>query len=260
MPAAVPDVGMPAASYSDLDGAWSADLAWEWLRRDPNYRRTGHQSALARPGGVTIAEGAEPDCTMRWGCLNLPDPDLSWREAPILWSSAVDPSVLKVLALPPSTGTRSTFDLLRCGVRATLVSTADCEHVLLHDGSERVRLDVLSGSLLDGPTWLTHDLAGPIEVEPTFAALHRFIQLREQGCLPRRRSRSGQQWRRQVLALRVHDARVRGASIREVGEMLFGIDRVRSEWAGEALKSQCRRLIDLAREMASGGYRTLLQR
>jgi hypothetical protein len=58
--------------------------------------------------------------------------------------------------------------------------------------------------------------------------------------------------------LRVHDALVAGASIRDVGVMLFGLERVRDEWAGEALKSQCRRLIATARDMAAGGYRELL--
>jgi len=58
--------------------------------------------------------------------------------------------------------------------------------------------------------------------------------------------------------LRVHDALVTGASIRDVGVMLFSLERVREEWAGEALKSQCRRLIAMARDMAAGGYRELL--
>jgi hypothetical protein len=70
-----------------------------------------------------------------------------------------------------------------------------------------------------------------------------------------------QRRRRLIQAIRVHDALVQGASIRDVGVMLFGIDRIRAEWpgSGEALKSQSRRMIALSRFMASGGYRTLLR-
>src|SRR3546814_4790994 len=77
------------------------------------------------------------------------------------------------------------------------------------------------------------------------------------GRIPALSTRACQRLRRQVLALRVHDALAAGASIRDVGIMLFGFERVRDEWADEALKSHCRRLIALAREMVAGGYRTL---
>src|SRR3546814_17468111 len=81
---------------------------------------------------------------------------------------------------------------------------------------------------------------------------------RRTGRIPALSTRACQRLRRQVLALRVHDALAAGASIRDVGIMLFGFERVRDEWADEALKWHCRRLIALAREMVAGGYRTLL--
>lgn len=77
--------------------------------------------------------------------------------------------------------------------------------------------------------------------------------------LPVPRSRAHQTWRRHIAALRVHDALALGASIRDIGLLLFGLERIRQEWAGEALKSQCRRLIAQARAMAAGGYRSLLR-
>lgn len=253
MPTALP----AAASYRYLDQAGPAGLAWEWLRRDPAYRAIAGTSARAR-GNVTIVEPAPADCTVRWGCLAMPDASLEWADAPVLWSAEVDAAVLQVVALPVMDQQTEPFDLIGSAVRATVVRGENREHVLLGSGSGAIRLDVAGGSLLDGPVSLMHNLAGVVDLEPAaLSALRRFLEFRRMGHLvvvpP-----ASQRLQRQVLALRVHDALVAGASIRDVGVMLFGLERVRDEWAGEALKSQCRRLIALARDMATGGYRKLL--
>jgi hypothetical protein len=245
----------PAADhYRYLDGAGLADLAWEWLRRDPGYRRRAHDHADASADGVTIIEAAPGDCTDHWGCLNMPGVGLAWIDAPILWSAAVDPSVLKVVARPARDSEQQAFDLDRCRVPAALARGRGCEHLLLRSGHGSVRLDILSGTLLEGPVALLFDFATVDAIEPALSALRRFLHFSRSGTLPRALSHGGQRLRRQILALRIHDAIAAGASIRDVGIMLFGIERVRDEWAGEALKSQCRRLIALAREMAAGGY------
>lgn len=247
-----------ASSYRYLEGAGPADLAWEWLRRDPDFRRLSAASPAAH-GAMSIFEPAPVCCTARWGCLNMPGAGQSWRDAPLLWSADVDPAVLKVIPFPVSTYLGTPFNLARCGVKVAIVAGTDREHVLLGHGASAVRLDVLSGSLLEGPTHLVHDLAASAEMEPVLAALRRFLLLLHTGRLPVQPSHVSQRLQRQALALRVHDALAEGASIRDVGVMLFGIQRVREEWGAEALKSQCRRLIALAREMASGGYRALLR-
>lgn len=256
MPAALPDAWPAAASYRYLDHAGPSGLAWEWLRRDPAYQAVAGTSAVAH-GDVTLLEPAPPDCTGRWGCLAMPDASLGWTEAPVLWSAAVDASVLQVVALPVMDRQTEPFDLIGSAARATVIRGENREHVLLGVGAGAIRLDVAGGSLLEGPVSLMHDLAGVVDLEPALVALRRFLEFRRTGHLtvvpP-----AGQRLGRQVLALRVHDALVTGASIRDVGVMLFGLERVREEWAGEALKSQCRRLIAMARDMAAGGYRELL--
>lgn len=256
MPAALPDAWPVAASYRYLDHAGPAGLAWEWLRRDPAYQAVAGTSAIAH-GNVTLLEPAPTDCMGRWGCLAMPDASLGWAEAPVLWSAAVDASVLQVVALPVMDRQTQPFDLIGSAARATIIRRENREHVLLGVGAGAIRLDVAGGSLLEGPVSLMHDLAGVADLEPALAALRRFLDFRRTGHLMAVPPAS-QRPRRQVLALRVHDALVAGASIRDVGVMLFGVQRVREEWAGEALKSQCRRLIAMARNMAAGGYRELL--
>jgi hypothetical protein len=256
MPPRPPATWPAAASYDYLEGAEPADFAWEWLRRDPGYHRRAQDACPDNGPSVTMPP-ALADCTRRWGCLNLPDPGLAWMDARILWSAEVDPSVLRVLALPVSGRDGAAFELARCG-SPTVVRGKACEHVLLRAGTTSVRLDVASGSLLDGPVSLVHDLAGTGDIDRTTAALRNFLEFSQAGALATRSATSAQRLRRQVEALRTFDALADGASIRDIGTILFGPDRVRQEWAGEALKSRCRRVIARARLMASGGYRLLL--
>lgn len=63
-------------------------------------------------------------------------------------------------------------------------------------------------------------------------------------------------------ALRVHDALPKGASQRKIAAVLFGQERVASDWDGgtECLRTRIRRLAHDASAMARGGYRRLLRR
>jgi hypothetical protein len=60
--------------------------------------------------------------------------------------------------------------------------------------------------------------------------------------------------------LTVLDARARGASLREAGELVLGCATVRAEWSGRSdfLKSRMRRLARDAASVRDGGYRQLL--
>jgi hypothetical protein len=252
----------PPEAYRYLESASRSDLAWEWLRRDPDFRRLVPSVTRKAVGGFAITEPASPECEARWGCLHVPDPGLRFTDTPVLWSADVDQSVLRVVASSASEDDRSAFDLRRWGAAVTLVISAHGrESLLLRDAGRRcLRLQVVSGSLQAGPVSLFLDLGSVHDVEPAIVALRRYLHLCRTDELPPLSRPTHQPTRRLITALRVHDARVEGASIRDVGVMLFGIDRVQAEWPGpgEAFKSQCRRLIALARFMASGGYRTLL--
>lgn len=263
MPGAPHRAWPPADTYRYLVTAGRADLAWEWLRRDPDFRRLAPSARREAAGGFAITEAVPPECEARWGCLHVPDPGLRFTDTPILWSADVDSSVLRVIASPAPVYDHSAFNLRRWRAAATMVIGAQGrESLLLRDASRGgLRLDVVAGSLLDGPVSLFHDFGWVHDVEPAVTAVRRYLNLCRTGEFPAPSIQGSQRFRRQIQALRVHDALAEGASIRDIGTMLFGSDRVWVEWpgSGEALKSQCRRMIALARFMARGGYKTLLR-
>jgi len=64
----------------------------------------------------------------------------------------------------------------------------------------------------------------------------------------------------EMRTLQALDATQAGASLREVGEGLFGADAVASDWhADSGLRSSVRRLVRRGRSLMHGGYRRLAQ-
>lgn len=245
--------------YAYLQGLSRVDLAWEWLRRDADYRQRPPSPRRQTNLGLRI-DIAPAACIARWGCLCIEDPDLRATEASMLWTSALDPDVLRVSASPCSCHDAVAFDLRQWADRAVIIGDTDCEHVLLR-GPPDIRLDVIAGTLHNGPVSFLFDMTEWDDWGRSIRSLRRCLHACRTGdtsllSIPRRAP-----LRRVINTLRVHDALQQGASTRDIGIMLFGRTRVEAEWRspGEALKSCCRRLIAHSRFMAGGGYRKLLR-
>lgn len=243
-----------------LDDANAADLAWEWLRRDAAYRQLFPSASTDGPFGCQLFPLAPNEVQQRWGCLNVASAARGADATPLLWSAAADPSVLTVAALPATTPAGTVFDLADWGDRVTIVRGSHLEHVLVRPGRGQLRLDVCSGTILQGPVRFFVDVATGDTATVLADRLIRFqnaLLNDEADSLAQRRDRAHL---RQIAALRTFDALVEGASIRDVAITLFGEARVRAEWLdpSEAMKSTCRRLIALSRRMANGGYKALL--
>lgn len=146
------------------------------------------------------------------------------------------------------------------GFRATVIAYGDREYVVLDDGFHRLRLDIIAGTIRDGPVLPVFEVRGLSSIEPKLQTLSRISLLARFGL------RSGSLWpaerrmARWVDMLRVHDAVQDGASQREIGGALFGAGRIANDWydGSDSLRSHVRRLVKLAQAMAGGGYRGLL--
>lgn len=246
--------------YRYLEAVDRAGLAWEWLRRDPAYRRLTPGSRRRTAEGLVI-DAAPPSCIARWGCLHIEDARQRATDTAIQWSAELDLSVLRVAAHSTSARDGSAFDLRRWASHAVIVAEAQgCEHLFLL-GCPGVRLDVIAGTLLNGPVSLRFDMSLSDESERQLQTLRLFLDLCREGASAVPSVPAGRISRRSIDALRVHDALAESASIRDIGVMLFGAARIQAEWRapGESLKSHCRRLIALSRFMADGGYKQLLR-
>jgi len=129
------------------------------------------------------------------------------------------------------------------------------EHVRVTVHGEVFRLDVVSGSVMSGPVCLTYLLARDQRMAVQMNCIQRLQRgLEGTSCGPvRRQSRIS----RSVMALRTHDARMAGASLRDMAIELLGP----GEWPGpgECRKSAMRRLVAMGEKLVRQGPLPILQ-
>jgi hypothetical protein len=193
----------------------------------------------------------------------LPDGGCSFVEqaatpadrARLIWSSALDPRVLTVEAEPCNDGS-DRFDIRDFAERSGIAKGRH-EHLMVLDRGRRLRLDIVSGTLLDGPVRLRHILVGAANLEPKIVALHQLSSLCRTGRLSVWRQPSDRRLRRLILALRAFDARMEGATLRGTA---LGLKGAHVDWPGpgECTKSWVRRLIELGETMARAGPKAIL--
>lgn len=235
---AVPHRGIPDwrsdAPYRALAACDAPLIAWEWLRRDPAYR-----AAVAR--GDTEAG--------RFGLHRFEDPACCSALARVWWRKDVDPFVLTAAAAPCA-GSEA-FSADRLPVAAAVERLGGAERLLVTDGARSLRVDIVAGTLLEGPVYLTWQLPGLAAAAAPMHALARFIVLCRTGILRRGTYPSSAAARRWALLLRVGDALDAGASQREIAGAFFGEEAIGRRWRvnAAARRTQIQRLVRLARRL-----------
>lgn len=244
-----------AEAYEPLLQADRPRFAWEWLRRDRNYR-----AAAERALDAASRERSDPaEAPERWGLHAFEPPDRTAPEARPVWSASVHPYVLGVDAC--SLVGEDVFDLGRFRAISTMVASAEGrEHLLISDGLREIRLDVLAGTLRCGPARLQYRLTGFASAERPLLTLRRLLAIWRTGQFSRSLHPEEARSRRLLLMLRAHDALAAGANQRAIAAELLGGSAARERWRVEAssFRSQVQRLVRGAQRMAEGGYWELL--
>lgn len=248
-----------ASAYSPLLSADRSLFAWEWLRRMPAYREAAAPSALQ--GWDLSATVIGDERAARWGLHAFERPELAGPGARPIWKREVYPSVLVARAADEGEA-QDRFDLERFGACATVVrSRSGAEHVLLSDRGRTLRLDILSGTLCDGPVLLRFELAGMRSVLRPLLTLRQLVALWRGGRFSRALHPPEVRAGRWILLLRTHDALAAGADQREIAARLLDAEAAGPRWRvqASALRSRAQRLVREARKMAAGGYLSLLR-
>ncbi|KGB99772.1 DUF7011 domain-containing protein [Burkholderia cepacia] len=243
------DSWYPTAAYLyvlHLDGL---GLAWEYLRRNPAYRRDW------------LRHRHRSDTVHAWG-LRLPeDPALDARDAHPVWL----PGHGGALQLYPDDDPppeAHVFDLW---------NIPGYKH-LIHDGKRLVLIArwlgycihlVLASGLADGMAYL-HAMRACTDprrgYRMTIAELDKLAMM--VGTVPAAaaRSRPAPAALLELHTLQALDATLAGASLRETAEGLFGAKAVADGWYTDGgLRSRVRRLVRRGQSLMRGGYRRLAQ-
>ena len=239
----------PTAAYLytlHLDGP---ALAWEYLRRNPDYRRDW------------LRRRRRPDAAQAWGLRLLEDPALDARDAHPAWFPDHD-AVVQLLpdADPPPEA--AVFEFWRVPGRKQLIHDGKRLVLVSHWPGCCLRLALASG-LEDGMAYLyaTCACATPCARYRTLAAeLDALAVATVAAPAAAARSRPTTAAVLELHTLQALDATLAGASLREVAEGLFGTDAVAADWHKDsALRARVRRLVRRGDALMRGGYRRLAQ-
>ena len=226
----------PTAAYLYILGLDMLALAWEYLRRHPDYRldwlrhhrrpQTAHKAA------------------QRWGLRLWEDPALDARDAHPAWLPGHGAVVqLYPDADPPPDA--NVFDVWRIPGHKQLI----------HDGKGLALIARSPGR------WQRFALAPGLEdgMAVAYARRGRGAPHIPDTPAPMARPRPPPAALLELHTLQALDATLAGASLRVVGEGLFGADAMADWYTDGGLRSKVRRLARRGDALMRGGYRRLAQ-
>ena len=226
----------PTAAYLYILGLDMLALAWEYLRRHPDYRldwlrhhrrpQTAHKAA------------------QRWGLRLWEDPALDARDAHPAWLPGHGAVVqLYPDADPPPDA--NVFDVWRIPGHKQLIHDGKGLALIARSPGHCLRF-VLAPGLEDGMA-VAHAYRGrgATHVPDTPA--------------PMARPRPPPSALLELHTLQALDATLAGASLRDVAEGLFGVDAAAGWYSDGGLRSKVRRLVRRGDALMRGGYRRLAQ-
>ena len=229
----------PTAAYLYVLCLDTLALAWEYLRRHPDYRLDWlrHQR---RPQAAQQA-------ALRWGLRLLEDPALDARDAHPAWLPGHDAVVqLHPDADPPPDATA--FEFWHIPGHKQLLHDGKGLALIAHSPGHCARFALAPG-LEDGMA-VAHAYRGrhaapaaPMPGTPASMA----------------RPRPPPAALLELHTLQALDATLAGASLRDVAEGLFGADAAAGWYSDGGLRSKVRRLVRRGDALMRGGYRRLAQ-
>ncbi|USP11885.1 DUF2285 domain-containing protein [Aeromonas dhakensis] len=239
----------PTAAYLytlHLDGP---ALAWEYLRRHPDYRLDW------------LRRRHSPQASHRWGLRLLENPALDARDAHPAWFPDHD-AVVQLYPDADPLPDADAFEFWRIPGHKHLIHDGRRLVLVSHWPGCCLRLALAPG-LEDGMAYLYAVRACAMSCARyrTLAVeLDKLAAVAEATPAAVARSRPAPAELLELHTLQALDATLAGASLREVAEGLFGADTVTDDWhADSALRARVRRLVRRGNALMRGGYRRLAQ-
>ncbi|ELR9005292.1 TPA: DUF2285 domain-containing protein [Pseudomonas aeruginosa] len=235
----------PGAAYLYILHLDGPALAWEYLRRHPDYRHDW------------LRRRRHPKAAQRWGLRLLEDPALDARDAHPAWFPDHDSVVQLHPDDDPPPGAVA-FDFWHLPGTKSLLHDGRRLVLLTRWPGRHVRLALASG--------LAHGMAHSYAVRATAQPYSRCHALAgELDKLAVAASAAVHPRPAATALLEMHtlqalDGSLAGASLRRVADVLFGTETIHQDWhADGALRARVRRLVRRGQWLMRGGYRHLAQ-
>jgi hypothetical protein len=261
----------PGASARLQDpGAYDpGDWAWEFLRRNPDYRADWRASVPRHLPHLTLRDGTQVLRLRRrypraeqWGLYAFTDPFQRARTAPVFWLPTATRRVVRArCAMPRDRQGFPSLSLASFKVIRTAVIGVDTIPVVMMKGQGvSVVVEIHGLAALTSAFEMVFELDGFGDLNTQtecLKLLQRFMNAEPAGPQPTLFT-SDERLRHALIAL---DESMAGKTYRQIAITIFGDKRVAEEWGGASqfLKDRTRRLVAKGKELMAGGYRDLLR-
>jgi hypothetical protein len=257
---------LAAASADDPAAFDPSDWAWEFLRRNPEYRADWQASVPRRLPHVTLKDGTRllrlrrryPRAE-RWGLYAFADPSVPARRAPTFWHLDALQRVVRLRAEPSKHSQAGLLALSDFRVdRVAAIGVDNVPLVLMKGPGSHVPVEISGLAALSLRFTPVFEIDGLLDLSAQtelLKRLHRFADQAANGGRPA--FGIDERLHHALIAL---DESLAGKTYRQIAITIYGEKRVAEEWQGPSqfLKDRTRRLVVKGTELMKGGYRDLL--
>lgn len=215
--------------------------AWEFLRRNPSYRR--NYIACRKADQVSASRAAH-----RWGLLQFVDPDVDARSAVVFWSPAKNQSVLPLVTAGEG---RNGLAGVNCTVSVLELAWSDQRHVLYSSGGRFLQLAIAGQGDLNRVGYM-------IDALPEHTGGRKLQALRRLADLTQHKRLRPELYSQQKRAPRLsHIAEILDfysidPAHRSIARAVFGEQRADEDW--ENIRDRIRRALAAGRKLTQRGY------
>lgn len=262
--------GRTRSDYSCCKGLTKSEWAWEFLRRNPDYKRAfvvsrSRLSQIARLNNGTPVmrpKGCQAGAS-GWGLACFSDPALSAIETPVFWEQRV----LKLhaeaeAAIAEPDPAQADLDVFRDTNCAAILERRQGVSVLLRTPKEAIDLQTTGANVLLAPASLSFRIAGLNAVKSSAATLLLLLQSVQTRTFCNTNPLPRHQRLGLLKALVALDCKQSGGSLQDTAIVFRALRLTRLSWStigDESLKKQVIRARNRGLKLMQGGYRTLLR-
>ncbi len=246
-----------------------ADWAWEFLRRNPDYKRDYRLSrarllkVIAHPSKTNfIRIRRECPFATKWGLLHMFSPDLASSTAHIAWhADDINWAGNANARTANSSDDNIDFDVSATGFnRLFLVIGPVLQNLYMRVGTRSSCLKVSGDSVLFHPVHMRFYIDGLDQVRSAMAALEVVQATKKHTKLPGKQIPYVTQLRRLKYLIAAENA-IEGSFLRDIGAAIYGSKRTETEWQNldsRAFKDEIIRAKRKGLHFLNGGYREFL--
>jgi len=251
--------------YAYTIGLRRRDWAWEFLRRNPKFLEEAYMHFHAVQRSMSCIADSKvlhlyERCPLAetWGLMFFPNPDQAAPRADVYWLPGWDPAIVSMKVEARNSGEIDEMKAVIDGCQIDVLRDPDGTEHLLTRGAFSSAQSICSGmSLLHArqPVRVDLDTRGPDRMHQAYDAYKLAEEILHPG--PFRWTEKTNRLRNALICL---DVKAAGLSLREAAEIIYGKERVESEWLSvRTIRDRMRNYTRAGQALTDGGYRRLLQ-